>query len=298
MGAKKVLLFLFINFMLHLASPAQLGSYQNASLARSAVAAWEREPMRRLPHILLLILVGLLPFGIVNHSSAAQEGQSLEQQLEACTLGGENDGQDGSGEWWSAVCRPIPVLDAQTVTPVMQPYLVKFAEEYGATRPNEAAEFMAVVVMDGFFALDLEGGQEGSIVVSPPDGAIEELERIEEVPYYQLTNVSIPCDPNCTPGPEQSVLLAKGDVTVAKKGTICLWCLLGRDMDWGEKDLQNPEPGLLGVYALLEGSDDPGSFSWIQDWDTYQQGQQGRAPEEQTTLAWAFSPPGSKCGGG
>jgi hypothetical protein len=250
---------------------------------------------------ILLFLVGLSSVGFVERSASAQGTETLEQQLEACQQGGlvdtDSEGYP-TGQWWSAVCRPIPVLDAQTSAPLMQPYLVKFAEEYGATRPNEATEFMAVVVIDGFFALDLEGSQEGSIVVSSPDGAIDELRRIEEVPYYQLTDVSIPCDPNCTPGPEQSVLLAKGDVAVVQPGTLCLWCLLGRDMTWGEKDPDNPEPGLLGISALLEGSDDPGSFSWIQDWEDFQRGQQGRSPAEQTTLAWAFSPPGSKCGGG
>jgi hypothetical protein len=264
--------------------------------------------MRRLPLILLLILIGLLPLSIVNHSSAAQEDLSLEQQLEACTRGGENAGPDDSGEWWSAVCRPIPVLDAQTSAPLMQPYLVKFAEEYGATNPSANEEFMVVVVMDGFFALDLtyptneqSDVPQQPIVVSPADGSVDVLSRtnsVDEPFYYEITSSNTTCDPSCTFGTGEAVLLAKGDVAVVQPGTLCLWCLLGRDMTWGPKDPDNPEPGLLGVFALLEGTDDPQSFSWIQDWITYQGDQQERSLARQTTLAWAFSPPGSKCGGG
>ena len=272
--------------------------------------------MRSLPLILLIILVGLSPLGIVDRSSAAQEGSSLEEQLDACTLGGSNDGPDHSGEWWSAVCRPIPILGARTPAPLMQGYLVKFAEAYGATRPltdvgdfEVEPEFMAVIVMEGFFALDLRDETQQSIVVSPADGLIDELRwsGSEEPPFYETTNTDTACDPNCTVGPGQAVLLKEGDVAVAKPGTLCLWCLLGRDEiqdrnvhdpNVDDHDPEDLEPGLLGVFALLEAPEDPESFSWIRDWDRVQGGGSEARTDEPTFLAWAFNPHGSKCGGG
>jgi hypothetical protein len=179
----------------------------------------------------------------------------------------------------------------------LQPYAVKFAEEFGATNPSVNAEFMVVVVREGFFALDLRTDTEASVIVSSPAGQIEMLSPFgapgedTPAPHYDRTGMFIPCPFGCILDPAQPVLLAAGDIAIAKKGAKCLWCLLGTDAQ------KNGETGLLDVFVLLE-SGDPGSFSWIQDWETYQQGQQGRARDEQTTRAWAFSPPGSKCGGG
>jgi hypothetical protein len=259
--------------------------------------------MRRRLFILLL-LVGLSPIGFVDRSASAQGTETVEEQLEACQQGGlvDVDSEGQPGHWWSAVCRPIPVLDASLAAPIegselLQPYVVKFAEEFGATNPSVNAEFMVVVVREGFFALDLRTDTQASVVVSSPSGQIESLRplgapgEVTPPPHYERTGEFIPCPFGCILDPAQPVLLAAGDVAIAKKGAKCLWCLLGTDAE------KNGETGLLDVFVLLE-SGDPGSFSWIQDWETYQQGQQGRARDEQTTRAWAFSPPGSKCGGG
>jgi hypothetical protein len=268
----------------------------------------------------MVILVGLSPLGIVDRSSAAQEGSSLEETLDACTLGGSNDGADDSGEWWSAVCRPIPILGARTPASPMQGYLVKFAEAYGATRPltdvNEEeedfeveAEFMAVVVMEGFFALDLTHEPRQSIVVTPADGLLDGLTPLHslEPPFYEPINTDTACDPDCTVGPGEAVLLEEGDVAVAQPGTLCLWCLLGRDEvqdpnvhgpNVDDHNSENLEPGLLGVFALLAAPGNPESFSWIRDWDRVQGDDPAARTDEPTFLSWAFNPHGSKCGGG
>ena len=129
--------------------------------------------MRRRLFILIL-LVGLSPIGFVDRSASAQGTETVEEQLEACQQGGlvvDSEGQPG--QWWSAVCRPIPVLDSSLAAPIegselLQPYVVKFAEEFGATNPSVNAEFMVVVVREGFFALDLRTDTQASVVVSSP----------------------------------------------------------------------------------------------------------------------------------
>src|SRR5215211_5526164 len=106
---------------------------------------------------ILLLLVGLSPVSFVDRSASAQGTETPEQQLEACQQGGliaiDSEGQPG--QWWSAVCRPVPIVDASLPAPMdgserMQPYVVKFAEEFGATNPSVNAEFMVVVVREGF----------------------------------------------------------------------------------------------------------------------------------------------------
>ena len=198
----------------------------------------------------------------------------------------------------------------------MQGYLVKFAEAYGATRPltdvgefKVEPEFMAVIVMEGFFALDLRDEPQQSIVVSPADGLIDELRWLgsEEPPFYETTNTDISCDPNCPVGPGEAVLLKEGDVAVAKPRTLCLWCLLGRDkiqdpnvhhpnVDDHDPRIWNPACWVYSLSSKHLSSLSPSV--WIRDWDRVQgEGSEART-DEPTFLAWAFNPHGSKCGGG
>jgi hypothetical protein len=252
--------------------------------------------MRRLVVLIIIALLGIAPIGIVGRSASAQ-GSSTPTS-EDCKLPYNPEVP------WSGVCRPIRE-DATDAAP-FQPYAVEFKAEFAATEvigngtedqaqatevigngteDQAQAEFMVVHVKAGNFVLDLDRGSQ-PVVVSTSQNQIDTRTPWDEVTPYATTagplmfNGAV-CTLGCPVSPGEPVLLVPGDVAIAEKGALCLYCLL------------HGNTGLLEVFVLLPQGSGPEDFTWIRDWDNF--GAPPATPSASTepaVMAWAFLNPG------
>ena len=261
--------------------------------------------MRRLVVLAIVSLLGIAPIGIVGRSASAQESTP---QLAGCSQGGSLIGYpegDSRSLPWMEVCKPIHNAEDATNTAPYQPYTVEFTALYSATEvigdgteDQRTAEFMIVRVTEGSFAIDLETDEETDeqgnvqqVVVSTAQDHIETLNPYENAPpHYTPNGASLMfngevCTRGCPVDPAVPVLLVPGDIAVAEKGALCLYCLL------------NGSTGLLEVFVLLDPGVDPQEFTWIDSWDAAKDAWDAEtatpsASTEPVVMAWAFFNPG------
>jgi hypothetical protein len=243
--------------------------------------------MRRLFIIASILLLGIMPLRALPAAAA--------DNLYDCPMFTEDD------QFWSAVCQPIleegvPPLALPGVSQVLQPYAVVFREEFAATPPLRDAEFMVIYVKDGVFVLDRKSGAAGSVVVSATAATIPVMQKVPAAPFYEVIPGDVlknsdgtDCSRSCPVAEGQPVQLKAGDMAIAEAGTLCLWCLLGTNA------VKDGETGILEVYALQDPGLGAKGFSWFRNW--------GVTPPEALATptmfrSWAYSPPGTKCGGG
>lgn len=243
--------------------------------------------MRRLFILASVLLLGIMP--LRTQPAAAAE------DIYDCPMFAEDY------QFWSAICQPIPEETVPAIalpgtSQVLQPYAVVFKEEFAATAPLEDVEFMIIYVKHGVFVLDRTGRSEGSVVVSTTSETLQVMKKIEDEPFYEVIPGDVlkspdgsDCSRSCPVAENQPVQLHAGDVAIAEAGTVCLWCLLGTNA------VKDGETGILEVYALQDPGLGAKGFSWFRHWGT-------TPPEAFATpsmlRSWAYSPPGTKCGGG
>jgi len=237
--------------------------------------------------------------------------QNTEDPLATCE-------DEGTGTFWNGVCKPVPFDPAVIPQPIpgferLQPYAVAFMKEangspeVGATRRIGNTEFMVVIVKQGEFALDVgtidNVGEIGNVVVSSPSGKLAKLTEtnVDGVTEFNETGEDFDCVFSCAILPDTPVLLKEGDVAFAKPGAICLWCLLHGKVAGVGTPVAGGVIGGLEVLALLE-TDDTQSFSWIQSWNTPEEGLASTptalATGPSAIRALAFNPGGTRCKGG
>jgi hypothetical protein len=260
--------------------------------------------MRRLVVLAIVSLLGIAPTGIVGRSASAQD--SPTPQLADCSLIEYRADDPTLPLPWIEVCKPIHNAEDATNTAPYQPYAVEFTAQYSATEvigdgteDQRAAEFMIVRVTEGSFAIDLETDEQGNaqqVVVSTAQDHIETLTPYVEAPPYYGTrepddatlmfNGEV-CTQGCPVDPDVPVLLVPGDIAVAEKGALCIYCLL------------HGNTGLLEVFVLLDpGVDDPQEFTWIKAWEAAERDWKAAAAAtpsastEPVVMAWAFFNPG------
>lgn len=250
--------------------------------------------MQRLVVLVIITLLGIAPIGIVGRSASAQETPTppATEATESCEL------LEDAGDAWAGVCRPIP--EDATIAAPYQPYAVAFTEEFAATEvigdgteDQPKAEFMVVHVKRGDFALDLDTGSQ-PVVVSTSQAKIETLTSWDPTPpHYATTGDSLKfngavCTLGCPVSPGVPVLLVPGDVVIAEKGALCIYCLLHGSTD------PDGSPGLLEVFVLLDPGSGPDDFTWIRPW-VESQGDLAATPSVSTepgVMAWALFNPG------
>jgi len=261
--------------------------------------------MRRLVVLAIVSLLGIAPIGIVGRSASAQD--SPTPQLAGCGQGGSlipypaHDPTDESVRSlpWIEVCKPIHNAEDAPNTAPYEPYTVEFTAQYSATEvigdgteDQRTAEFMIVRVMEGSFALEVKPNSP-QVVVSTAQDHIETLNPYEDdPPHYTPNGASLMfngevCTRGCPVDPDVPVLLVPGDIAVAEKGAICIYCLL------------HGNRGLLEVSVLLDpGFDRPQDFTWIKAWEAAERewtetaAATPSASTEPVVMAWAFFNPG------
>ena len=254
--------------------------------------------MRRLVVLAIVSLLGIAPIGIVGRSASAQG--SPTPQLAECGQGGSlipYPAGDSRSLPWIEVCKPIHNAEDATNTAPYQPYTVEFTAQYSATEvigdgteDQRTAEFMIVRVTDGSFAIEVKPNSP-PVVVSTSQDHIETLNPYEDdPPHYTPNGASLMfngevCTRGCPVDPDVPVLLVPGDIAVAEKGALCLYCLL------------HGSTGLLEVFVLLDPGVDPQEFTWIDSWDAAKDAWDAEtatpsASTEPVVMAWAFFNPG------
>jgi len=245
--------------------------------------------MQRLVVLAIVTLLGIAPISIVGRSAFAQESSTPTPT--DCVPKGANQRGELQVEYkedpWYGVCKPI-AEDATNTAP-FQPYAVVFKDEFASTEFITAgnAESMEVHVIEGSFALDLNPEFEPvQILVSTSRDHIERLTPwVDATPPYGtpapngdfLTKADgAVCTQQCPVSPGEPVLLMPGDVAVADRGAVCLYCLL------------HGNRGLLEVFVQLDNPSEPDSFTWIQDWHN----PKSTVSTEPVVMAWAFFNPG------
>lgn len=267
--------------------------------------------MRRVMLVVLLCALGLMP--AIARADAIQGGTVVTD--EECVANG-NRGPQGAGGWWTTVCRPHAITDVVINAPfpvpdaeALQAYDVRFTEKFGSTNGALPGEFLAVVVKQGVFALDLRGDNTAEVLLTSPAGkSVRVLQPdIDAYPMDEGIGVTytfadapeLTCELGCKLDTAQPVLLEEGYVAFLKQGTTCLICLLGKSQDFEEG------PGVLTVFVLLPDPDgapftdeNAEEFSWIKGWDQVASNVSRQPDETQSRFAWAFNPGNSRCGGG
>jgi len=267
--------------------------------------------MRYLRFLLFLAFVASSAAALTSGAVSAQN--TTDPLLATC--------EEGTEPYWNGVCRPVALTDIAIDHPLLeneqferlQPYGVKFlrdtnSEVASATRRIPYTEYMIVIVKYGCFALDVM--EPDSVLVSTPNTKLRVLDKEEDTanddtiftgpdhsPPPECTATpegadTVDCVFTCAIDPMKPVLLQEGDVAFAKKGAVCLWCLMHAS--------SGDVPGGLEVLALID-TDNPDSFSWIHSWDNPDEEFEGSPTPTMhgasAIRAFAFNPGGSRCHG-
>jgi hypothetical protein len=285
--------------------------------------------MRRSIIFAIVALLGFAPFGL--RSVSAQDwvdygwqGVTVEQpvarepnddtepfQLLADFLGEPNEEQVAATPSAQVEDKPSMVDRLDKVYNVV--FRNPSATDLAHIPEVQGAEFMAVIVNTGEFALDVKGP--GSFLVDPV--IVPELEssadadkipillakitkthsgsevRYKETDQFVRDENGEICTSLCTVLPGVAIQLTVGDRIIAPAGAICIWCLLHPG-----GDASDPQ-GRLYVFPLLDPEE---MFTWRQyaggsTSDATPEANQYAAPEQMMLGAapWAMFNPSATC---